>query len=85
MENDKELREKFSKVLGKHSLATREVITWEEIFAEIGRLQERANKPAIEKYVPQPFFPGNYPTKTETQPHYHDSAIPCYKNPCVWC
>ena len=89
MEQDKELREKFSKVLGK--VPTSRFLnekdspySWEEIFNEIGKLQERAEKPPVERYIPQnpsPLMPLNQPNPNL---HYHNGA-PCYQNPCVWC
>lgn len=84
MEQDEELRTKFTRVLGlygtqKGALLNGKPISWEEIFAEIGKLQERANRPV------QPIYPINQPISAGTsQVHYHNGS-PCYKNPCVWC
>lgn len=91
MENDKELREKFSKILGSPleqrgmsyvSNNKHEVYSWEEIFNEIGKLQERANQPpqVVKEYWPSP-TPGGVGSSNV---HYHN-GMPCYQNPCVWC
>lgn len=42
MERDTELRTKFSKVLGRYDLQSN--LSWEEIFAEVGKLIERAEQ-----------------------------------------
>lgn len=60
VDEDLELRKKFSRVLGAPSSRGTGVYdslkqitySWEEIFNEIGKLQERANKPAKIEYVP---------------------------------
>lgn len=82
---DKELREKFSKVLGapRYGLSsTVEIFSWEEIFCEVGKLQERANRP-----IPPPMpFPTTPQSESKEAPyHFHEGGIKCYKNPCVWC
>ena len=83
MENDKELREKFSKVLGIVN-STQATLNgappfWEAIFVEIGRLQERASRPMQPIYPinPQPSLAG----QSEVPHHYHNGPR-CYKNPC---
>ena len=87
MENDKELREKFSKVLGAPSAPTNaystkesyQTYSWEEIFCEIGRLKERAEQKPVERvYMPSVMPPSGTLTFT----------CPCGKNyphTCVIC
>jgi hypothetical protein len=93
MDNDKELREKFSRVLGAPisqrgmygvSDDKQSVYSWEEIFTEIGKLLQRANTPKIE-YITREKDPlYNYPKqKNPLEPHYHGNGIPCWNNPCL--
>jgi hypothetical protein len=90
MENDKELREKFSKILGAPNkkkgmydyVDERVTYSWEEIFTEIGKLIERSEKPPVEKWIPRYDIPvrNEFP---KPEPHYH-GTMPCYNNPCTW-
>ena len=91
MENDKEMREQFSKVLGsptdfRNAYNEKQVVwSWEEIFNKIGKLQERASRPpeVVKEYWPSTNpMPLNVPRPTDV--HYHN-GIPCYQNPCTWC
>lgn len=70
-------KQQIAKLLG-----LKETADWPEIYAEIGRLKERAEKNTT-------YTPIYYPPQTVSLPpnpnlHYH-GEIPCYKNPCVWC
>lgn len=86
MDNDKELRGKFTKILGvlntPQKLSQDIPASWEEIFVEIGKLQERANKPPVKEWMP--YSPVGPQLLGNQQVHYHNGQ-PCYKNPCVWC
>lgn len=92
MENEKPMLQELGKILGIDGRIghTSKIVTWAEVFAEIGRLQERA-KPQ-EKHDPfpplnpqNPFVPCTITTNAPY--HYHDGmdGVKCYKNPCVWC
>ena len=83
--DDKDIREKFSKVLGapEYGLSSTKVVySWEEIFCEIGKLQERANRP-----IPSiPFLTGPMQSADykEAAFHFHN-GMKCYQNPCLLC
>jgi|APSaa5957512493_1039668.scaffolds.fasta_scaffold108568_2 hypothetical protein len=63
-------------------LGINENAEWADIFAEIGKLQERAQKiPPM--YIP-PYKEPDNPLNTNPNLHYH-GTLPCYNNPCVWC
>lgn len=86
---DASLRNKFSKVLnspikkkGMYDFSDERVIySWEEIFNEIGKLQEKAESKKTE-YIsyPVPTCPSN---TVDPNLHYHN-GIPCRQNPCYW-
>jgi len=91
--NDKELREKFSKVLGApyttrsmyDSTSSRATYSWEEIFNEIGKLQERATfrESDLIRRETEPYPYKDEPSQKQP-PHYHNGS-PCYNNPCITC
>jgi hypothetical protein len=88
MENEKMLQE-LGKILGIDGRIgnTSKIVTWAEVFTEIGRLIERANPPVKNDPFPplNPLNPfGGIGTTTTAPHHFHDGMI-CYKNPCVWC
>lgn len=66
-------QKELAKILGLSPAAS-----WSEIYVEIGRLKEMANRPQTINYPMNP-MPLNNPNL-----HYH-GAKPCYQNPCVTC
>ena len=59
-----------------------ECASWPTIYAEIGRLQEQAQR----NNVPVTYPVWQPPQEVNKNPnlHYHN-GIPCYNNPCTWC
>jgi hypothetical protein len=86
MENDNQ--KAISKLLGldkELSYGKGECASWPTIYAEIGRLQERASQPpqVVKEFWPNNnHMPLNCPEQRDV--HYHN-GIPCYSNPCTWC
>jgi len=85
-----EHRKELSKILGLTkrfvNLNTKdELPSWAEIYTEIGRLKERADRPEP-KMNEYPQNPSPVRLLGETAPpfHYHNGSK-CYLNPCVWC
>lgn len=76
-----EHQKELSKILGiQMGISRNGPASWPEIYAEIGKLQERADKQPEIRY-----FPSVDPMPLSSQPnvHYHHGQ-PCYNNPCVW-
>lgn len=78
---EKENQKQLTQILGiGRGLLNEGIASWAEIYREIGRLQERAEKPPVEKFT----MPCNQKSNDVQNTHYHD-GMPCPNNPCVWC
>ena len=83
-ENQKEIA-KLLGLINTNNLINRndKMPSWAEIYAEIGRLKEKAQNPQKEIV----YMPSSNPLplyNIDPNLHYHN-GMPCRNNPCVWC
>lgn len=74
-------KDNIAKLLGLEDYKN---VDWPEIYAEIGRLQERGRK--ADWFPSNPYYQTSPITmEPRTEPYHMHDNLKCYKNPCVWC